>query len=266
MVETLSQLIRHMDSPAAAATDVIPWSCPVPAFGDLSTSFVATLGLNPSNREFVDEAGNELQGASRRLHTLRSLGLTRWSEADAGHLELIEGSCRRYFSRNPYNDWFRSLDLLIAGTKASYYGMFAGACHLDLIPYATRRKWTELTPFQRSTLRGMAGDTLGSLLRDSPIRLIIVNGRTVMENLQQVAGTAFERVAMGGWTLPRRAGTGVTGFAYRGMVHRLAGVDLGRPVLVLGFNHNLQSSYGVTSEVKDAIRDWIAHAASEVLE
>jgi hypothetical protein len=87
-----------------------------------------------------------------------------------------------------------------------------------------------------------------------------------MENLQRVAGSAFERTEMRGWTLPRRAGTGVAGFAYRGAVHRLAGVDLGRPVLVLGFNHNLQSSYGVTSEVKDTIRDWIKHAASEVLE
>ena len=123
-------------------------------------------------------------------------------------------------------------------------------------------------PYAASALgvRGMAGDTLGSLLRDSPIRLIVVNGRTVIENLQRVAGTAFERVAMGGWTLPRRAGTGVAGFAYRGTVRRLASVDLGRPVLVLGFNHNLQSSYGATSEVKDAIRDWIAHAASEVIE
>src|SRR3954466_3405520 len=104
MVEMLPHLLRHMDSLDAAETDVIPWSCPVPAFGDLSTSFVATLGLNPSNREFVDEAGKERQGAARRLHTLRSLGLTRWSDADAGHLELIEDCCRRYFSRNPYND------------------------------------------------------------------------------------------------------------------------------------------------------------------
>ncbi len=144
--------------------------------------------------------------------------------------------------------------------------MFAGACHLDLIPYATRRKWTDLAPHRRSALRDMAGDTLGSLLRDSPIRLIIVNGRTVIESLQRAAGTALERVAMDGWTLPRRAGTGVAGFAYRGTVCRLAGVDLRRPVLVLGFNHNLQSSYGVTSEVKDAIRDWITHVVSEVLE
>jgi hypothetical protein len=266
MVEMLSTLIKHMDSPAVEATDVIPWSCPVPAFGDLSASFVATLGLNPSNREFVDETGKELEGTSRRLHTLNSLGLAQWSDADTGHLQLLEEACRRYFFRNPYNDWFRSLDQLIAGTTTSYYGLFAGACHLDLIPYATRRKWTDLTIRQRSVLLAMAGNTLGSLLRDSPIRLVIVNGKTVIESLRRITCTEFDRVVMGGWTLPRRAGSGVAGFAYRGIVQRLAEVDLGRNIMVLGFNHNIQSSYGVTSKVKDAIRTWIARYASEVIE
>jgi hypothetical protein len=266
MVEMLSTLVRRLDALTVEATNIIPWSCPVPAFGDLSTSFVATLGLNPSNREFVDEAGNELDGPARRLHTLKSLGLTRWAEAETGHLERIEDSCRRYFSRNPYNEWFRSLDQVISGTRASYYSMFAGACHLDLIPYATKCKWTDLTTRQRASLLSLAGDALGLLLRDSPVRLIVVNGRTVIENLQRVACVDFDRVEMGDWTLPRRAGSGVAGFAFRGAVRRIAGVDIGRSVLVLGFNHNIQSSYGVTSDVKDAIRQWITHAANEVIE
>jgi hypothetical protein len=59
----LSRLVRdlvdsNMDS------NVIPWACPIPSFGDLTRARVATLGLNPSNREFVDERGNELDGPS----------------------------------------------------------------------------------------------------------------------------------------------------------------------------------------------------------
>jgi hypothetical protein len=266
MVESLSTLVQRMDALALQPLDVIPWSSPVLALGDLSTSLVATLGLNPSNREFVDKSGLELDGPARRLHTLRSLGLARWSEADTGHLERIEDACRLYFSRNPYNEWFRSLDQLIAGTRASYYTMFAGACHLDLIPLATQCKWTDLTTRQRSALMGLAGNALGLLLRNSPVRLIVVNGRTAIENLQRVADVALDREAMAEWTLPRRAGSGVAGFAFRGVARRLAGVDLGRPVMVLGFNHNLQSSYGVTSAVKEAIRNWITLAASEVIE
>src|SRR3712207_6258313 len=86
MYTTLTTLIDRLDSSAILGTNVIGWGCPVPSFGDLSSSKVATLGLNPSNREFVDEAGNELEGPSRRFHTLTSLGLRSWSEVDARHL------------------------------------------------------------------------------------------------------------------------------------------------------------------------------------
>ena len=46
---------------------------------------------------------------------------------------------------------------------------------------------------------------------------------------------------------------------------RCVGYALSRELLVLGFNHNLQSSYGVTSQVIDAIRHWVGNAAIEVL-
>src|SRR5438094_2076415 len=120
MDRTLSILVRRLDDTAMSGADVIPWSCPVPSFGDISRSRIATLGLNPSNREFVDESGTELDGPSRRFHTLKSLGLARWSDVGTRHLQLILDSCLAYFSRNPYNGWFRKLDQIISGTPASY--------------------------------------------------------------------------------------------------------------------------------------------------
>ena len=71
----LTTLLDRMDSAALAGTSVIKWSAPVPSFGDLSSSLVATVGLNPSNREFVDDSGQELCDTDRRFHTLGSLGL-----------------------------------------------------------------------------------------------------------------------------------------------------------------------------------------------
>ena len=62
MDEMLSILIEQLENKSIKATKVIPWSCPVPSFGDFSQATVATLGLNPSNREFVDESGKELEG------------------------------------------------------------------------------------------------------------------------------------------------------------------------------------------------------------
>jgi hypothetical protein len=264
MHSTLTTLINRLASSAISGTDVIQWGCPVPSFGDLSSSRVATLGLNPSNREFVDESGNELQGKLRRFHTLKSLGLASWSEADARHLQLIIESCRAYFLGNPYDRWFKKLDQIVLGANASYYDASCQACHLDLIPYATARKWTELTPQQRSSLLAIAGDTLGLLLRDAPVRVLILNGRSVVEHFQDISGIYLESQEMPKWSLPRQSKPDVTGIAYKGVVDTLSGIELGHNVLVLGFNHNIQSSFGVTTEVIHAIRAWIAKASKEI--
>src|SRR5437016_5323485 len=121
MDKMLHDLIGQLDGHLCKATKVIPWSCPVPSFGDISKSVIATLGVNPSNREFVDESGRELDGPSRRLHTLTSLGLRTWSDVDATHVTMIAEACRQYFSCNPYNAWFRALDPVMSGPGAAYY-------------------------------------------------------------------------------------------------------------------------------------------------
>jgi hypothetical protein len=264
MRSTLSHLVERLEGGILSGANVIPWSCPVPCFGNPSSSSVATLGLNPSNREFVDGAGNELDGDLRRFHTLGSLGLSRWSDATARHLQLIVDSCRTYFSRNPYDGWFRKLDYLINGTDASYYNNLSNACHLDLIPYATSCKWTELIPKQRSLLVSVSGDTLGLLLRDSKIHVLILNGNSVVEHFQDLAGIQLEKRVMPQWTLPRRQQSGVAGVAYEGVVHEVSGIKLRRDLLVLGYNHNIQSSFGVTVQVRDAIRRWITRATAKV--
>jgi hypothetical protein len=261
----LTTLIDRLDESIAAKADVIEWGCPVLSFGDLSTSRVASMGLNPSNREFVDEAGKELQGGSRRFHTLNSLGLSSWADVDARHLQLILESCSEYFLGNPYDIWFKKLDRVIRGADASFYDPQNTACHLDLIPYATARKWTELTSTQRSSLLKVTADTLGLLLRDSPIRVLILNGQTVVDQFQEIAGVSLEKQMMRQWTLPRNLGRDVVGFGYVGTVSTISGIQLQHDVLVLGYNHNLQSSFGVTTEAINAIRDWISRTAREAM-
>lgn len=246
-----------MNSQTIAMANIIPWGSPVPSFGDPMRSSVATVGLNPSNREFVDQFGNELDGSSRRFHTLRSLGLAHWNNAQQRHVNLILDSCRAYFSRNPYDGWFRKLDRLISGTGASYYEGPSRACHLDLIPYATERKWTDLSTGQRSMLADISGDALGTLLRGSSVKALVLNGNSVVRSFQSMAGVRLRRREMPDWTLPRRDGAGIMGTAYTGEIDSLLGMPLGRRVSVLGFNHNIQSSFGVTTGVVDAIRRWI---------
>ncbi len=261
---TLTTLIDRLDNSRLTDAEVIRWGCPVPSFGDMSTARVATLGINPSNREFMGEDGAELTGERRRFHTLGSLGLRSWADVDVRHLRLILDSCSAYFSGNPYDVWFRKLDHVVSGADASFYGGRYGACHLDLIPYATARKWTQLSSRQRSSLLTIAGDTLGLLVQNSAVRVLILNGRSVVQNFEEIAGISLDRRRMPAWGLRRGAKPDVDGFAYEGTVRCLAGIPLQHELLVLGYNHNLQSSFGVTKEIVKSIRAWVSYAVREV--
>src|ERR1700759_4417351 len=121
MKEEIAFLINKLEQLSKLNDYILTWGSPVPSFGSLSTSRLATIGINPSNREFVDQDGSELVGANRRFHTLRSLGLNDWSEIEEEHLVLIWSLCDEYFSRNPYDGWFKKLDNIISGTSMSYY-------------------------------------------------------------------------------------------------------------------------------------------------
>lgn len=255
MNSLLANLVSKYSKPEVLASEVIPWSCPVPVFGQLGTSYVATLGLNPSNLEFVDRFGNELHGAHRRFETLTSLRLSKWSDAGEMHFQKMWDSLQKYFLNNPYDRWFRKLDLLISETSASYY--LGTACHLDLIPYATSRKWSTLTSLQRDNLLLASGNCLALLLGSSNIKTLILNGASVISHFQALAGISFRKEKMEDWTLRSCGELKISGYSVASKISSLSGMPLSQPIAVIGFNHNIQSSFGVTNEVTTMIRRWI---------
>jgi hypothetical protein len=255
-------MIDHLD--AAANDYVISWSCPIPFFGGLETARVATVGINPSNREFIDESGDELDGGKRRLPTLGSMGLASWADADALHLRKILEACMGYFLNNPYDRWFKVLEHAIGETNASFYGHRPAACHLDLVPFATSVKWGELPSDERLALLDASRNPVGLFLRHSPIEFLVLNGQTVIGAFQQLANVTLATANMPTWELPRLSGRAVPGVAYWGTVDRIADVDIGRTVMVVGYNHNLQSSYGITTSVLASIRSWVGEKWAEI--
>lgn len=256
-------LLKRIDDSTLHRAGVIPWSCPVPVFGNIGSSIVATVGLNPSNKEFVDDRGRELEGPARRFETLHSLGLTAWKQANSHHVSKVWDACEQYFCRNPYDTWFKKLDLLISETGASYY--FGSAAHLDLIPYATQLKWSSLTLADRHALLVASGNSLGELVRASSTRAIVLNGASVVALFERLSYTQLEKMEMRSWALRRNMRPSIKGYAYVGRIRRIGDVNLGRAILVLGYNHNIQSSFGVTKQVTSAIRQWIGAACEEVL-
>jgi hypothetical protein len=67
------------------------------------------------------------------------------------------------------------------------------------------------------------------------------------------------------WALGRAKSRSVSGVAFSGSINNIAGISLGRDISVLGFNHNLQSSFGVTSGVRNEIATWISSTARKQL-
>jgi hypothetical protein len=265
MTQLIKILVDRLYKTELLKNQVIPWACPVPSFGDVENAKMATIGINPSNAEFEDKKKNELDGINkRRFHTLKSLGIKTWSQADQPHYSQIWDYCKNYFSENgnPYYTWFNKLSYIISGTSASYKRQ---ACHLDLIPYATSPIWGRLTRGQQTSLLEISRDTLGLLLNKSHITSIVLNGRTVVDNLEKIANLKFEKIHMPEWTLPRKNSSGVPGFAYQGKIETLGGIKLKGPIRVLGYNHNIQSSHGVTTAVQTAIRNWISQSSNDIL-
>lgn len=237
---------------------VMSWTCPVPYFGRLRQSTLATLGINPSNREFVDVVGDELAGDDRRFPTLGSLGLRSWADASSLDVTAIVSACDQYFAGNPYHRWFGTLDALVRPAGVSYYSDENPAAHLDLVPYATHVKWGALRGHQRRVLLQSGQDLLAALLRDSMVELLVLNGASVVRQFAEVADVELALEFKSAWDLPRQGTEPVRGVAYTGKVDHIGEVDLGRSIAVAGFNHNLQSSFGVTKQATEAIAQWVA--------
>src|SRR4051812_11608039 len=106
-------LVKAIRRPPPQDAAVIPGTTPVVHFGDPATARYATLGINPSRREFLDKTGQFLPDKGRRLATLASIGAQHGEELSDLQVRQIAEGCRDYFDRNPYNTWFGHLDKVL---------------------------------------------------------------------------------------------------------------------------------------------------------
>ena len=213
-------------------TPVIPLATPVIAFGDPHTARVATIGINPSAREFV-ENGRLLAGPARRLATLPSLGAERLDELTDAQAEEVLQDCASYFSRNPYRQWFDQLEGLIGlACDASYYA--GSACHLDLVPWATDPVWGRVDASARERLLADGVPRLRSQLNRCAFDVVLLNGRGVIE---EVLAAGLAELS----SLDVLRVDGVSSRLYRGE---------SRGATWVAWSTNLQSSWGITKRFR----------------
>lgn len=235
---------------------LIPFASPILYFGNIKDATVATLGINPSNKEFLDNNNKLILGELRRFHTLNSLHLSNWEELDNDmYIKIIE-SFENYFVKNPYDSWFKQLDYLLSGAIYSYYFPYNNLVHLDLTPITTNEKWGKI-PIQTQKIlleKGVA--ILCELINNSSIKTLVLNGQSVVKSMELLTDSIFLSEYMPSWNLPRKD-KDIRGYSYEFEIRKIANIPLNRTIKILGYNHNIQSSYGVTNAVKTNIRNWL---------
>jgi hypothetical protein len=213
---------------------IVPRSTPVVSFGNVRTAKVATLGWNPSKLEFLDRDGNEMTGAMRRLETLASLGEGVLSAASSNAVRTVFEGCNNYFQRRPYQKWFDVLEKVLLVLGASYYN--GTACHLDFVQWATNPTWRSLSPAQKKSLIAADLPFLRQQLSQERIRLLLLNGSGIANVFGEVVGcNLIERIIPGDIGLKLFVGRTKDGLR------------------VIGWNKNLQSSFGVSNQYIKAV-------------
>jgi hypothetical protein len=235
-------IAHRIRQPVPAGCGILPSSTPVVAFGNPHTSRVATLGLNPSRIEFMVD-GQELAGNRRRFETLGSLGLRSLADAPATAIASVLQRCNGYFQGNPYRRWFDRLEEVLGSVGASYYD--GSASHLDLSQWATDPTWNGLGTAAREQLVRDDAPFLVQQLRSEPIELLLLNGRGVINGFCGALGVRLVQEQ------GVEDGKAATAF-YAGAFER---------VRVIGWSTNLQSSFGVTRQLRQRISERVAELA-----
>ena len=248
MSEIPEYIEARIRRPIPPDSSVIVGSTPVVSFGDASSARVATLGLNPSRSEFLDRNGKELVGPLRRLATHSSVNSSDLANAPLSVISQILNDCNSYFSdnRNPYRRWFDQLNIILKECNSSYYD--GSACHLDLVQWATNPTWGQLRPAcLRNRLIDDDSRFLLEQISNENIQLLLVNGMGVYRQLTRVIKETLVEL------------NPIIGFGCCD-TRLFSGSIFGR-TRVVAWSTNLQSSFGVTSQLRAEIAKRVGELA-----
>jgi hypothetical protein len=227
MDERRSMLYSRLRQAPSAST--VPGTLPVLFFGDLLSAEVATVGLNPSDQEYLNKDGAPLVGPAQRFATVDSLGAhDRASLTDEQCAEAVEWMRDYYEPGKPvYGSWFNALTRVAEGFGASFRER--SAAHLDLIQESTSPVWSELSAGEREALLEQDLPFLEWEIRACPLTAVICTGKTVSIHVRRQLGVVVDEegtlarirwwvghadvngrsVSFAGWNYPLARATGL---------------------------------------------------------
>lgn len=186
----IAELLRR-PIPQNPNMPIVEQSIPIPFFGNIERARVATISLNPSNLEFVSRNhGPLLSGAAKRFADRHVLGAADGDTLDDAQVAAAYDSLINYFSNRPYTRWFDVLNNY-AGKLfgASYYD--GTMVNLDIYPWATQDKWSELRATDKRAAMREYG-LLKEILSAGVFEYIYINGKGVKEQLEEYFGHGLQ--------------------------------------------------------------------------
>jgi len=176
-------IIDFLKKPIPTNLGIVPQSIPVLFFGDIEQAEYATISINPSNREFEDKLGALLETGFKRFVDRDNLEVPDIDSLSEYQAEKVYDSLCKYFDKRPYRLWFNKIDNVLNSKRISYYDK--SLLHLDITPYATGKKWSELNPSEKSALIKAGEDFSMKIIEEGRIKTLFVCGTealTYVEN------------------------------------------------------------------------------------
>jgi hypothetical protein len=184
---TLYERLRRAPAPAT-----VPGTLPVLFFGDLFAAKVATVGLNPSDQEYLTKGGQMLAGPAQRFATLASLGAPDRASLTNAHCDEAIERMRDYYDEGKpvYGSWFNALSRVVDGFGVSFRDRTAA--HLDLLQESTSPVWSELPASEREALLAQDLPFLDWEIRRFPLKAVICTAKTVGVHVRNQLGVQVD--------------------------------------------------------------------------
>lgn len=242
------EVIQRARARIPQGLNVAPQTTPVVSFGRPQQARVATLGINPSDKEFNKPNGSLLPLERKRLVDREILNIEDESELSLEDAErVVEGGYSYFENRDKvYKTWFSWMETYaVCPSGASYFD--GSACHLDLVQWATSPVWRDLDPNRvQRVLLDSDVEFLRFQLTTYKIPLLLLNGRAVLNQFMELRIADLEEEK----NVPMREGA-------RGC-HFFVGTFAGTKVL--GWTNNIPSQTPQAN--RETISNWIAGHAS----
>lgn len=182
-------ILEYIKQPIPENMDIVSQSVPILFFGHIENAHIATIGINPSDKEFLSIDKIILEKKEKRLKDRQDLNKSDNDELSMDDAREIYDSKTKYFKKNPYKPWFGEKNtgnmeriLKIFNKSYSYYN--DTAIHLDITPWATSKKWKEYNDNEKKLLITLGNDIAIKIIKNSNIKILYINGKSVLKYLE----------------------------------------------------------------------------------